>query len=141
MNVWMRDERVAKAEVDAFEAERAERRGDHGTARERYHDAAEGFASVALSVPSDHPNTRCHLAIAAVASFARAGDFGRAIEYGRRILVESDALTADGRQELGRLVSEYATLVAQPSSPRVPPAQRGQRVRDAVRDRFRMAVV
>jgi hypothetical protein len=106
MNAWMNDPRVARAEVDAFEAERAERRGDLAAARARHHAAADAFAAVALSVPADHPNTRSDLAIAAVASYARAGDFGRATELARRALAESDALTERGRGELFRLMRE-----------------------------------
>lgn len=72
MNQWMRDSRVQKAEADAFAAERAERRGDVAVARDLYHQAGKAFASVALIVPADHPNTRGDLAMAAVASLARA---------------------------------------------------------------------
>jgi hypothetical protein len=139
MNVWFRDPRIERAEVDAFEAERAERRGDFATARARHHAAAEAFASVALGVPADHPNTRSDLAIAAVASFARAGDFGRAIEFGQRVLAEGDALTEVGRTELRRLVREYADLVVRPSSPPGPGSNRGYSVREQVRSSFKRA--
>jgi hypothetical protein len=107
MNEWMRDPRVAQAEADAFQAERAERRGDPTEARALYHRAAESLANVALGVPADHPNTRSDLAIAAMVSFSRSGDFDRAIEFGRRMLAEEDALPSSGRDELGRLVREY----------------------------------
>jgi hypothetical protein len=136
MNAWFKDRRVEKAEADAFEAERAERRGDVSAARGLYHQAAEGFASVALSVPADHPNTRSDLAIAAVASFARAGDFGRSIEFGRRILAEGDALTEPGRMELTRLVYAYTALVAQQTLHYLQ-AGRGPTVREQVRSRFK----
>jgi len=106
MNVWMRDPRVEQAEVDAFEAERAERRGDLAVARSRHHAAADAFAAVAFGVPAAYPNTRSDLAIAAIASYARAGDFGRATELSRRVLAESDALTEHGRTELMRLMRE-----------------------------------
>ncbi len=139
MNPWMNDPRVAKAEVDAFEAERAERRGDPAGARARHHAAADAFGAVALSVPADHPNTRSDLAIAAVASYARAGDFGRATELARRVLAESEALTEYGRDELFRLMREYsALLVAPPSGPGLA-ATRGDQVRDEVRRQFRRA--
>jgi hypothetical protein len=109
MNIWMQDPRVEKAEVDAFEAERAERRGDLAGARARYHAAADAFAAVALTVPADYPNTRSDLAIAAVASYARADDFGRAVELARRVLAESDALTEHGRSELEQLEGRYTS--------------------------------
>jgi hypothetical protein len=117
MNVWLRDARVVKAEEDAFNAERAERRGEPDRARGLHHSAAEGFIAVALSVPADHPNTRSDLGIAAVASFARSGDVWRAVEVGRRLLVEPDALAAHGRSELERMVLEYGALLMPTRSP------------------------
>jgi hypothetical protein len=122
MNAWMKDPRVDKAAFDAFEAERAERRGDLAGARARYHTAADAFAAVALSVPADYPNTRSDLAIAAVASYARAGDIGQATEFARRVLAESDALTEHGRGELLRLMREYAALLAPATAQPKPPA-------------------
>jgi hypothetical protein len=122
MNPWMADPRVEKAEVDAFEAERAERRGDLANARALHHAAADAFAAVALGVPADHPNTRTDLAIAAVASYARAGDFGRAVELARRVLAEGDALGERGRRELTRLMRQYAMLLAPPPPEPTPPA-------------------
>lgn len=139
MNVWMQDPRTEKAEVDAFEAERAERHGDLAGARARYHAAADAFAAVALSVPADYPNTRSDLAIAAVASYARAGNFGRATELARRMLAESDALTEHGRGELARLMSEYSALLGPSSSRPEPRPNRGLAVRDEVRQRFKRA--
>jgi hypothetical protein len=136
MNAWFKDHRVEKAEADAFEAERAERRGDASAARALYHEAAEAFASVALSVPADHPNTRSDLAIAAVASFARAGDFGRSIEFGRRVLAEGDAITEHGRVELAKLVYTYAALVARQTLHYLE-LGRGYTVREQVRSRFK----
>jgi hypothetical protein len=133
----MRDRRVEQAEVDSFEAERAERRGDVAGARARHHAAADAFAAVALSVPADHPNTRSDLAIAAVASYARAGDFGRATELARRMLAESDALTEHGRHELARLMHEYAKLL--PHAATGSAANRGGTVRAAVRSLFKRA--
>ncbi len=138
MNPWMRNPRVEKAEVDAFEAERAERRGDAAEARERYHAAADAFAAVALSVPAHYPNTRSDLAIAAVASSARAGDFGRAAELGRRVLAESDALTEYGRTELFRMMREYTVLVVPKPGP-APASSRGLDLRGDVRHHFKRA--
>lgn len=145
MNVWLRDPRIERAEIDSFEAERAERRGDFSTARARHHAAAEAYAAVAIGVPADHPNTRTDLSIAAVASFARAGDFGRAIEFGRRVLAEYDALTTFGRTELRRLVLEYESIVpphpssSSSSASPAPRANRSMSVRAQVRDQFRRA--
>lgn len=136
MNPWMRDPRAERGETEAFEAERAERRGDFAGARASYHKAGESFASVAASVPATHPNTRTDLTIAAVASFARAGDFGSAIEFARRMLAEGDALTEHGRAELARLAQQYAALI----TPRPPvAASRSSDVRDRVRSAFKRA--
>jgi hypothetical protein len=138
MNAWMKDPRVDQAAFDAFEAERAERRGDLADARARHHAAADAFAAVALTVPADYPNTRSDLAIAAVASYARAGDFGRATELSRRVLAESAALTEHGRAELSRMMREYLALLGPPGPPagRKPAANRGSAVRDEVRGQF-----
>jgi hypothetical protein len=110
MNPWMMDPRTEQADEDAFQADRAQRRGNLAEARARYQAAAKGFASVALSVPAELPNTRGDLAIAAVASYGRAGDFGMAAEIARRVLAESGALTEHGRQELWKLLREYTAL-------------------------------
>ena len=139
MNEWMRDPRVAQAEVDAFQAERAERRGNPAEARTLYHQAAEHLAAVALRVPADHPNTRSDLAIAAVASFSRAGDFGRAIDFGRRMLAEGDALTPYGYGEIHRLVREYERVATLRPTLSVPAGSRSQTVRDQVRGMFARA--
>jgi hypothetical protein len=139
MNVWMNDPRIERAEVDAFQAERAERHGDRAKSRGLYHAAAEAFASVSLCVSSDHPNTRSDLAIAAVASYARAGDFGQAIELGQRILAEGDALTEYGRRELMRLVREYTRVMATAQTPRRQGSDRGASIRQEVRRRFERA--
>lgn len=115
MNHWMTDPRAQKGEEEAFEAERAERSGDFAGARARYVVAGEAFAGVATSVPASHPNTRSDLAVAAAACFARAGDFGQAIEIARRMLAEGDALTERGRTELSRLAQQYAAQIAPPA--------------------------
>lgn len=135
MNPWMRDPRVESGEVEAFEAERAERRGDFASARARYHEAGDAFASVAAAVPVTLPNTRSDLAIAAVASFARAGDFGRAIEFAHRMLAERDALTPHGQSELLRLAQQYATLL--PKAEKQQSTSRGTAIRDQVRSAFK----
>jgi hypothetical protein len=148
MNAWLDHPRTKQGELQAFDAERAERRGHLTQARALYHQAAENFEAVALGVPADHPNTRGDLAIAAVASFARAGDLGRAVELARRMLVEIDALSPHGRGELERLAREYAGLLVATVSP-VPDAgsrkgtlratSASMRVRDDVRERARHA--
>jgi hypothetical protein len=141
-NAWYRDPRAKDGELKAFDAERAERRNDPAAARALHHEAAEAFAAVALSVPADHPETRSTLAIAAVASFARAGDLGRAGEFGRRMLVETDALSERGRAELARLVKDYAELVASavvaptPSAATRKPTLRANSSGDNVRRQF-----
>jgi hypothetical protein len=135
MNPWMKHPRVDKAAVDAFEAERAERRGNLAEARALHHAAADAFAAIALTVPADYPNTRSDLAIAAVASYARAGDFGRATELARRVLAESAALTEYGRDELLRMMREYTALLVPPPA-RKHAANRGNTVRDEVRNQF-----
>ncbi len=139
MNEWMRDPRVEQAETDAFLAERAERRGNFTEARGLYHRAAESLAGVALGVPADHPNTRSDLAIASIASFARAGDFGRAIEFGQRMLAEGDALTPSGRGEIQRLVREYEQVTVPRPTALTPVGSRSQKVREQVRSMFARA--
>ena len=139
MNPWMKDPRVDKAALDAFEAERAERRGDLAGARARYHAAAGAFVAVALSVPASCPNTRGDLAIAAVASYARAGDLGMAAEVARRVLAESDALTEYGKSELLRLLREYEGLLAKAAAGPSVRSSRGSEVRKGVRGKFKRA--
>src|SRR5207237_5536906 len=107
------------------------------TARPLRLDAASAFAIVAVAVPCDYPNTRSDLATAAIASFARAGDFGQAIEFARRILAESDALTAYGRTEIARLAHEYTNLVAPSPSRAAMNPGRSRLVRDEVRSVFK----
>lgn len=136
MNAWLSDARVEKGEAAAFRAEQSERQGNPASARTLYREAAEAFASVALSVPADHPNTRSDLAIAAVASFARSGDFGRALEFARRALAEVDALSEHGKAELSRIVDEYGALIVR-AAPRKLASGRGLELREAVRSQFR----
>jgi hypothetical protein len=136
MNLWMKHPRVDKASFDAFEAERAERRGSLAVARDRYREAAEGFAQIALTVPADYPNTRSDLAVAAVVSYGRAGDFGRAVELAGRMLAESPALNDYGRAELARLMREYSALIGPAKARPGPAATRGRDVWGDVRHRF-----
>jgi hypothetical protein len=139
MNAWFKDPRVEKAELDAFEADRAERRGDLSTALPLHKKAGEGFAVVALRVPADHPKTRSALAIAAVASFARAGDFGQAVKYGRRFLAEGDALSEHGRRELREMISEYSKVIPAARTTSQQSSDLGASKRAQVRDQFRRA--
>jgi hypothetical protein len=142
VNPWFRDPRLDVAEADAFNAERAERRGDLAGARALYHRAADAFVAVAFGVPSDHPNTRSDIAIAAVASLARAGDFGAALEVARRFLAEPGSLVERGRTDLEKMVVDYSALTPTLAPTPIAKAlagERGEQVRRAVRERFRNA--
>lgn len=149
MNPWFEDPRTVAGEEKTLQAERAERRGNAAMAHDLYREAAEAFAAVAIGVPADHPNTRSDLAIAAVATFARAGDLGRAVDFATRILVEIDALSPYGKAELNRLRADYAALVASSVVRATPePATRKRTLRangrskdgrDDVRSRFQRA--
>lgn len=147
MNQWFDDPRTATGEEKTLAAERAERRGNFGISRTLYHEAGEAFEVVAISVPPTHPNTRSDLAIAAVVTFARAGDFGRAVAFANRMLAEYGALSVHGRAELGRLTQEYAKrMVSAEATPitgtlaRLPTLRAGSRsqvIRQAARERAR----
>lgn len=112
MNEWFRDQRSEVGEERSFQAERAERRGDLETAHKLYREAAEAFTGVALSVASDHPNTRSALGIAAVACHARSGNFNRAVEVAHQLLAQAGALSERGRAELSRMARDYGELAA-----------------------------
>lgn len=131
MNGWFRHPHAKAGELAAFEAETLEREGDLETSRERWASAARSFAMLALRVPASHPNTRSDFAIAATASFARAREFHRAIDFALRVLAESGALTEDGRRELREMVSSFGSSVKQG-----PPQARGAIVRAEVRAWF-----
>lgn len=137
MNPWFEDNRSKQAQEDAFQAERAERRGETATAHDLYRRAGEGFAAVALAVGADHPNTRSDLGIAAVACFARAGDFGRAVDTATRLLAEDGALSEAGKAELHRMAKDYGALRASGTVLGMKAQPRGQQVRNAVRAAFR----
>ena len=111
MTDWLRDPRAERGEVKTFEAERAEKRGEHAEARTLYREAAEAFAPLALSVPASNPKTRTVLGVAAVVTYARAGSFGLAVDVGARLLAEDAALTPEGKIEILRLVEEYQGLM------------------------------
>lgn len=136
MNPWFRHPRILQAQADSYHAEQAERRANFSEAHMLHLRAAEAYAAVALSVPPDYPNTRSDLAIAGVASYARSGDFGGAIELARRMLAERDALTDDGAAELETLARDYGRLVVAAKSPPVPLTNRGHAVREKVRTQF-----
>jgi hypothetical protein len=135
MNEWLTDPRAVRGEELGYEAECAERDGDFARARDRYRAAATEYAGVALSVSPDHPNTRSALAIAAVACFARAHDFGRAVDLAERMLAQPGALFERGRTELLRMVRTYALLVEPARLPAKRAARSPHRMRDAVRGR------
>ncbi len=146
MNQWFHDPRTKAAQLKTLDAERAERRRNP-IARTMYREAAELFGSVAVGVPADHPNTRSDLAIAAVACFARSGDFGGAVDFANQMLAQFDALSPHGRSELARLAEEYAKrLVSTEATPMIPAlkrfptlptGRRAQDVRAQTRDRAR----
>lgn len=100
MNEWLTDPRALRGEELGYEAECSERDGDFARARELYRAAATEYASVALSMSPDHPHTRSALAIAAVSCFARAHDFGSAVDLAERMLAQPGALSERGRTEL-----------------------------------------
>lgn len=134
MNEYFQDARVASAEVDIFNAERAERRSDFVEARALYLRAAKSLVPVLLGIGRDFPNTRSDLAIAAVVAFARGGDRASAVRLVDRVLSEPGLLTPGGRSELELLRRDFAPLEppAQPSH-----ASRGAACRDLVRGAFR----
>ena len=137
MNEWMNDRRAARGEELGYEAERAEQDGDVERARDLYRAAASEYAPVALTVSPDHPNTRSALAIAAVACFARALEFGRAVDLAERFLAQPGALSERGRTELLRMVQTYALLV---DPTRLPVRRAGEHLtRAVVRGRFATA--
>lgn len=131
MNPWF--EATKRASEDADAAEQSERRGHFAEARRLFHGAADSFAAVSLCVPADHPNTRGDLAIAAVACYARAGELDRTTEHATRALVEDDALTTYGKDELRRLLESYSALRGPART-----VTRGEIVRNEVRARFRL---
>jgi hypothetical protein len=119
MNVWFRDRCFKEAEAKSIEADQAERQNKRDLAMALNYEAAEGFASVAISVPADHPNTRSDLAISAVFSFARAGRYDRAVQFARRMLAQQGMLSQRGRDELLKALAEYEPLVFGQGPPRV----------------------
>lgn len=134
MNEWLDDRRAARGEELGYEAECAERDGDVDRARDLYRAAAAEYAGVALTVSPDHPNTRSALGISAVACFARALEFGRAVDLAERLLAQAGALSERGRTELLRMVQTYSLLV---DPARLPTRRAGPHSnRAAVRGRF-----
>lgn len=140
MNSWFDDPRAKQAELDAFDAERAERRGAFADAHVLYANAARAFASVALSVPPDHPNTRGALAVAALASALRSGNLGEACDLVARFLAEPDALGASSRIELLAMEQSLGKrLQSRPAGASSFSPRRDQIVRSSVRNSFRVA--
>ena len=136
MNDWFRDPRTVNGEAKSYAAEQAERRNHLKLAHELYLDAADSFASVALNVPLDYPNTRSDLAIAAVACFGRAQEFDRAVELAQQFLAQPDALSMGGRSELARMARDYAQLFPRNRFPTKRAKPRDGRTRGGVRHRF-----
>jgi hypothetical protein len=110
VNVWFRDPRFKEAEAKSIAADQAERQNQRDLAMALNYEAAEGFASVAISVPADHPNTRSDLAISAVVSFACAGRYDRAVQFARRMLAQQGMLSLRGRGELLKTLAEYGAM-------------------------------
>jgi hypothetical protein len=52
VNVWFRDRRFKEAETKSIAADQAERQNQRDLAMALNYEAAEGFASVAISVPA-----------------------------------------------------------------------------------------
>lgn len=110
VNSWMADLRIMQAEADAFVAQQLARNGRADDARAKHLAAAEAFASVALEVPSTHPNTRSDLALAALASFDGALAFERRGAFAGAMLAASGegALRPDAVGELERAAGATA---------------------------------
>lgn len=104
-NRWMGDPSVVDAELTAFMAERAMRRGGHDEARVAYRKAAWAFAEVAATVPATHPNTRSDLAVSAVTCLVRARAFGEASALAQQFLAEPESLAPHGRSALREAVA------------------------------------
>ena len=136
MNVWFRDPRFKEAEAKSIAADQAERQNQRDLAMALNYEAAEGFASVAISVPADHPNTRSDLAISAVVSFACAGRYDQAVQFARRMLAQQGMLSPRGRGELLKTLAEYEPLVTPIRFPTKPAPRQPHRMRGGVRDRF-----
>jgi hypothetical protein len=117
VNVWFRDQRLKEAEAKSIAADQAERQNQRELALKLNYEAAEGFASVAVSVPADHPNTRSDLAISAVVSFASARRYDQAVQFARSMLAQPDTLSPRGRGELLKTLAEYEPLVTHQISP------------------------
>jgi len=136
VNVWFRDRRFKEAEAKAIAADQAERQNQRDLAMALNYEAAEGFASVAISVPADHPNTRSDLAISAVVSFACAGRYDQAVQFARRMLAQQGMLSPRGRGELSKALAEYEPLVTPLRFPTKRAPRNPYRMRSDVRDRF-----
>jgi hypothetical protein len=136
MDDWLNDPRAVRGEELSYEAECAESAGDFALARKLYREAATEYVGVALSVSPDHPHTRSALAIAAAACFARALDFGRAVDLAQRMLAQPGALSERGRTELLKMVQTYALLVQPARLPAKHAAGSSHRNRDAVRSKL-----
>jgi hypothetical protein len=117
VNVWFRDQRLKEAEAKSIAADQAERQNQRELALKLNYEAAEGFASVAVSVPADHPNTRSDLAISAVVSFASARRYDQAVQFARSMLAQPNMLSPRGRGELLKTLAEYEPLVTHQISP------------------------
>ncbi|MBK9034012.1 MAG: hypothetical protein IPL61_22545 [Myxococcales bacterium] len=110
MSVWL-DPRKQHGEECAFEAERAEIAGDLGRAKDLYRDAARSYQSLALALTSADRDARSLIGTSGVACFARAGNFGDALDLAHRLLAQPGALTERGQRELTKMASSYVELL------------------------------
>jgi hypothetical protein len=107
MNSWLDSPEARRAEAASFQAEMAERQGRIPEASALYLSAANDFEAAAHIVPETHPNTRGDLGIAAVACFARAGNFAAAIRAAERLLAQPGRLAPAGEKELTKMLQDY----------------------------------
>lgn len=120
MNAWYRDPRFREAEAKQIAADAAERANQPDLAAAYHLEAAEGLSYLALTVPADYPHTRSDLAIAAAVSFGCAGRYDRAVQFARRMLAQSGALSMRGKGELGKILEEYTPHVQLAPARRLP---------------------
>lgn len=111
MSGWFSNPRCKEGQAKSIAADEADRRGETDKAMALHLEAARAFASVAIVVPADYPNTRSDIAISAVVSFACADRYDLAVRFARRMLAQGGMLSPRGRGELAEMVEEYAPLV------------------------------
>jgi hypothetical protein len=98
------DPRRRRSQELAFEAERADDRGDRAAAIAHYADAARLEEENALDVPGDVPRIRSVLGLSAVALWLRAEQWSEAARAGCAFLAQPDKLTQEGVRAIQKLV-------------------------------------